>query len=179
MKFKLIALAALFCIISGSTIAQQNQLLINYSNGETNAIKKGDLVRLAYPSEKLALNTTKKLPELIGFKGLLDSMSTDKIWLKVDKRTKKKMEFIVNDIAAIKEVSKSGELLTFLGSFVVIGASSAAIVASLNVNDAAPAFAAAFALFPAAIVTANIFYPTKPKHKVGDGYTIKVITINK
>jgi hypothetical protein len=51
-------------------------------------------------------------------------------------------------------------------------------MSSLDVNNAAPAFAATFALFPAAIITANVFYPTKPKHKVGDGYTIKVITLN-
>ncbi len=159
-------------------MAQQNQLLINYANGESNAIKKGDLVRLAYPSSKLTLNTPKKLPELLGFKGIVDSLSADQIWLKVDKRTNKKLTFTVNDIAAIKEVSKSAELLTFLGTFVVVGASSAAVLASLDVNEAAPAFAAAFAVFPSAIITANVFYPTKPKHKIGDGYTIKVITLN-
>ena len=168
---------ALFCLVSEGMYAQQNQLLINYSNGESNAIKKGDLVRLAYPSNKLNINTTKKLPELLGFKGLVDSLSANQIWLKVDKRTKKRMEFVVSDIAAIKEVSKSAELFTFLGTFVVIGATSAVIASTLDVSDAAPAFAGAFALFPAAIITANVFYPTKPKHKVGDGYTISVITL--
>jgi hypothetical protein len=178
MRIKILTLAISFCFLGGAVIAQQNQLLINYTDGKTSAIKKGDLVRLAYPSAKINLNTTKKLPVLLGFKGKVDSLSADRIWLKVDKRTNKRLDFAVNDIAAIKEVSKSSELLTFIGSFVVIGAASAAVIASLDVNDAAPAFAAAFALFPAAIVTANIFYPTKPKHKVGDGYSIKVITLN-
>ena len=159
-------------------MAQQNQHLINYSDGQSKSIKNGDLVRLAYPSSKLTLNTQKKLPELLGFKGLVDSISTNQIWLKVDKRTNKKLTFEVNDIAAIKEVSKSAELLTFLGTFVVVGASTAAVLTSLDINDAAPAFGAAFAIFPSAIITANVFYPTKPKHKVGDGYTIKIITLN-
>ena len=174
------SLAITFAICLGSFIvkSQENRILLSYANQTTKSIKKGDYVRLAYPSAMLALKQANKLPEYLGFRGQVDSISLDKIWLRVDKRTSRKQEFMVDDISAIKKVYKSAELLTFIGSFVVIGTSSVLIVNSLDVSPALTAFSGAFSLFPAAILTANAFYPTKPKHKIGDGYTIKVITIN-
>lgn len=169
-----------FAICLGSYLAQsqENKILISFSDQTSKTIKKGDYVRLSYPSAKLDLKKGAKLPNFLGFRGRVDSISRDEIWLRVDKRTTKQRTFVISDITAIKKVSKSAEVLTFIGSFVVIGTSTVLVVNSLDISPALTAFSGVFALFPAAILTANVFYPTKPRHKIGDGYTLKVITIN-
>ncbi len=161
-----------------SVYSQENRLLLSFQDNTTKSISKGDYVRLSYPSAKLDLNRKGKLPELLGFRGKVDSIGTDKIWLRIDKRTSKKQVFVVDEIVGIKEMSKSAELLTFIGTSVVIGGAAVVASSALDMNSAFTAFVGAFSIFPAAILTANVFYPTKPTRKVGDGYKIKVITIN-
>nr|WP_294895027.1 hypothetical protein [uncultured Pedobacter sp.] len=158
--------------------SQENKLLISFKDSTSKVVKKGDYVRLSYPTAKLATKKFAKMPELLGFRGRVDSISTEQIWLKIDKRTGKKQAFNVSDIVAIKGVSKSAELFTFLGTSIVVGGAAVLITNVADLNPGAVAFAGVFSLFPSAILTANVFFPTKPRHKVGTDYTIKVITIN-
>ncbi|MFC5282964.1 hypothetical protein [Pedobacter alpinus] len=178
MFIKSIVITLAICLGSYFAQSQENKILLSFSNQTTKTIKKGDYVRLAYPSNKLEIKKAGKMPEFLGFRGRVDSIAENQIWLKVDKRTNKQKSFTIADITAIKKVSKSAELLTFIGSFAIIGTSAVLITNSLDISPALTAFSGAFALFPAAILTANLFYPTKPSHKIGDGYTLKVITIN-
>ncbi|HET8829324.1 MAG TPA: hypothetical protein VFM79_08270 [Pelobium sp.] len=178
MVIRFLIIALTLCLTAHISYAQENKILISFDNTTSKVIKKGDYVRLSYPSSKLAIKKSGKPQELLGFRGRVDSISTNQVWLKVDKRTDKKQAFAIADIVAIKSVSKSAEFFTFLGSWAVIG--GAAILASnaADLNSGAIAFSGVFSLFPAAIITGNVFYPTKPKQKVGEGYSIKVITIN-
>lgn len=178
MITKSLIITVAICLGSFLVKSQENKILLSFSNGKTKTIKKGDYVRLAYPSSKLNLKVRGKLPTYLGFRGKVDSVGIDKLWLKVDKRSSKQQILEIENINAIKKVSKSAELFTFIGSFIVIGTSSVILVNSLEINDAITAFSGAFAIFPAAILTANVFYPTKPTHKIGESYTLKVITIN-
>ncbi len=169
-----------FAICLGAYFAQsqENKLLISFKDNASKAIKKGDHVRLSYPTAKLDVKQSAKMPALLGFRGKVDSISLDQIWLRVDKRTAKRKAFSVADIVAIKGVSKSAEFWTFVGTSAVIGGAAVAGTALADLNSGAVAFSGVFSLFPAAILTANVFYPTKPKQKVGEDYTIKVVTIN-
>jgi hypothetical protein len=167
----------LFLYVS-SARAQENRLLISYPNNTSKSIRKGDNVRLSYPTAKLDIKKTNKTPKILGFRGKIDSISGKEIWLQTDKKSSKRKILAIKDIIAIKKASGSEAFYTFLATYAIIGTSSALIVNSLDVNPAATAFAGVFALFPAAIITANVFYPTKPRQKIGPGYSIKVITIN-
>jgi hypothetical protein len=167
-----------FCLYLSSSKAQENRLLISYTNKTTKSIRKGDNVRLSYPTAKLDIKKTNKTPRILGFRGKIDSISGKDIWLQTDKKSSKRKILAIKDIIAIKKASGSEAFCTFLATYAIIGTSSALIVNSLDVNPAATTFAGVFALFPAAIITANVFYPTKPRQKIGPGYSIKVITIN-
>ncbi|MBC7654886.1 MAG: hypothetical protein H7098_10490, partial [Oligoflexus sp.] len=92
--------------------------------------------------------------------------------------TAKQIILNFDDLVGIKKVNKSSELFTFLGTFAVIGTGAALAANAADISAALTAFSAVFSVFPAAIITANVFYPTKPKHKIGEGYTAKIITIN-
>lgn len=178
MFIKSILFTIAICLGSYIAQSQEHKILLSFSNQTSKTIKKGDYVRLAYPTTKLGIEKKSKMPEFLGFRGRVDSIAENQIWLMVDKRTNKQKSFTISDISAIKKVSKSAELITFIGSFAVLGTSAVLITNSLDISPALTAFSGVFALFPAAILTANLFYPTKPSHKIGDGYTLKVITIN-
>ncbi|OAQ39156.1 hypothetical protein A5893_10850 [Pedobacter psychrophilus] len=178
MNFKPVLFAIIICLAALFTKAQENKILLSFANGKTDIIKKGDQVRLSYPVSKLQLKNIKTNQNIIGFRGKVDSVSISQIYLRVDKRTAKQVVFNFDDLMAIKKVNKSSELFTFLGTFAVIGSGAALAVNAADISPALTAFAAAFSVFPAAIITANIFYPTKPNHKIGEGYTAKIITIN-
>lgn len=178
MLIKSFFIALTICLTVQLAHSQENKILISFNESTSKVIKKGDYVRLSYPSAKLNLQKSGKTKELIGFRGRVDSISQNQVWLKIDKRTDKKQTFEVGDIVAIKSVSKAAEFFTFLGSWVAIGGGAALITNAAELNSGAVAFSGIFSLFPAAILTGNIFYPTKPRQKVGDGYNIKVITIN-
>ncbi len=178
MNFKPVLFAFILCLTVSVIKAQENKILLSFLNGKTNSIKKGDQVRLSYPVNKLQLKNIKTNQTVIGFRGKVDSISTSQIYLRVDKRTAKQIILNFEDLIAIKKVNKSSELFTFLGTFAVIGSGAAIAVNAADISPALTAFAAAFSVFPAAIITANIFYPTKPNHKIGEGYTAKIITIN-
>lgn len=175
-KTFLLFLALSFCL--SSLQAQENRLLISYPNSTTKSIRKGDNVRLSYPTAKLDIKFTSQTPKVLGFRGKIDSISEKEIWIQSDKRSSKRKILAIKDIIAIKKASGSETILTFLTTYAIIGTASAVIVNSLDVNPGATAFSAVFALFPAAIITANVFYPAKPHQKIGLGYSIKVITIN-
>lgn len=178
MLIKSVTVALVMCLSVHFAQAQENKILVSFKDSTSAVIKKGDFVRMAYPSAKLGLANSKKAPEFLGFRGKVDSISVNEVWLQIDKRTNKKKSFLINDITAIKQVSKSAELFTFLGSWAVIGTGAAVVASAVDLTNGSVIFAGVFSLFPAAILTANVFYPTKPKHKVGEEYTIKVITIN-
>lgn len=178
MLIRSILFASIICLFAHLASAQENRLLIVHKDQSTTALRKGDYVRLAYPSSKLNLDKKKQFAAVMGFRGHIDSISTDEIWLRVDKRTKKQLSFKVENIFAIKKVSKSSELLTFAGSFLVIGGAAVIATSIADVNPALVAFSGAFSVFPAAIITANVFYPSKPHKKVGEDYTLKIITLN-
>lgn len=178
MSIKSFITTLAICLIACFTQAQENKLLITFKNNTTKVVKKGDHVRLAYPSSMLQVEKPGNIPPLLGFRGQVDSIGAESIWLRVDKRTGKKQVFEISNIHAIKGVSKSAELLSFIGSSLVIGGAAVLITDAADMNSGAVAFAGVFSLFPAALLTANVFYPTKPKRTVGEDYTLKVITIN-
>lgn len=178
MYSKSFVIAFLFCLMAHFAHSQENKILISFNDTTSRVIKKGDYIRLAYPSAKLAIKKSNKPQELLGFRGKVDSISLDQVWLKIDKRSNKKQNFTISDIEAIKSVSRSAEFFTFLASWAVIGTGTALATNAADLNNGAVAFAGVASIFPAAILTANVFYPTKPKQKVGKDYSIKVITIN-
>ncbi len=166
-------------VASATAKAQESQLLITYTAGnKTLALKKGDHVRMAYPAAKLKVATRKnrKPSPIVGFRGVIDSIAPNKIWLNFGKN-KTRAEFLVNEIIAIKKNSNGAILATYLVNYAVIGSSAAIATNSLDINSGATAFSAAFSAFPASIITADLFYPAKPKSKVGHNYNLKVITI--
>ena len=178
MNFKLVLIAFIICLAAIATQAQENKILLSFANGKTNSIKKGDLVRLSYPVNKIELKNIKNNKPLLGFRGKIDSISNDKIWLRIDKRTTKQVILNFNDLVGIKKVNKSAEFFTFLGTFAVIGTGAALAINAADISPALTAFSVVFSVFPAAIITANVFYPTQPNRKIGEGYTAKIITIN-
>jgi len=178
MLFKSFIVTLTLCLCAYFAQSQENKLLISFKDNTSKIVKKGDYVRLSYPSAKLAIKKSAKMRELLGIRGKVDSIENNQIWLTIDKRTGKKQAFSIADIVAIKRVSKSAELLTFLGTSIVVGGGAVLATNAMDLNSGAVAFAGVFSLFPSAIITANVFYPTKPKRKVGEDYTIKVITIN-
>lgn len=178
MLIKSLVIAFVMCLSAQFAQSQENKILISFKDNTSKVIKKGDYVRLSYPSSKLDIKKSTEIPKILGFRGKVDSIAQNQVWLKVDKRTAKKRVFTIDDIVAIKRVSKSAEFLTFLGSWAVIGTGAALVANAADLNSGAVAFAGIFSVFPSAILTANVFYPTKPKHRVGEDYTIKVITIN-
>jgi len=178
MNFKPVLFALIICLAALITKAQENKILLSFANGKTNIIKKGDHVRLSCPISKLQLKNIKTNQNIIGFRGKVDSITASQIYLRVDKRTAKQIILNFDDLLAIKKVNKSAELFTFLGTFAVIGTGAALAASAADISPALTAFSAVFSIFPAAIITANVFYPTKPNHKIGEGYTLKIITIN-
>lgn len=175
-KSVLIIIAFCFCLLMSQ--AQENRILITYQNKETKSLKKGDDIRVSYPSAKLDLKKENKNLKILGFRGKIDSIGANQIWLKTDKRSSKRLILNVNDMIALKKISGSAAFFTFLVTCAIIGTTAVIYTNSLDINPGVPAFAGAFSIFPAAIITANIFYPAKPHKKIGNGYTIKVITIN-
>lgn len=170
----------IFCILLGLSIssyllAQQNQLLLTYPSGENSTLRKGDYIRLSYPSDKLPQN--KKPGKMIGLRGKIDSLSKDRVWIKISKRAKTALQLDVENIGAIKKSSGAAILPTLIVNYAIIGGAAILIANSLDVNPAITAFSAVAAIFPASIVTANIFYPAKPKKKVGKDYKLEVITV--
>lgn len=170
----------LFCILLALSIysgllAQENQILLTYTNGENLALRKGDYVRLAYPSDKLARNN--KPGKMVGIRGKIDSIGKNQVWIKINKRTKTALELNVKDIEAIKKSSGAAVLPTLIVNYAVIAGGAILLARSLDVNPAITAFSAVAAIFPASIITANVFYPAKPKKKVGKDYKLDVITV--
>ena len=178
MNFKTFLSLFLFVLALNYANAQENKLLISYENGKTFSASAGESIRLSYPTAKLDLKRSKKAPEFSGLRGKIDSISKTTIYLKIDKRGSKNIALDVTKILAIKKNSGSGTFFTFLTTYAVIGSGAILLANQFDSTGAITAFAGAFSLFPAALITANVFYPTKPHKKVGDGYQIKIITIN-
>ncbi|MBD3748315.1 MAG: hypothetical protein IE931_02360 [Sphingobacteriales bacterium] len=174
MIYKSIFLAFLCFLIFSKVDAQENTLLVSYDQKQK-TLQVGDHVRLVYP-RKLLKMTTNKTSEWVGLRGEIDSISKQQIWLKVDVKSKKEIILNVEDIKAIKKFSGGGMILTFVATYVVMGTAAYLATNSLNLSDAAPLFAGVFSIFPAAIITANIFYPAKPRMK--DDFKLSVVTIN-
>lgn len=174
MTYKSILLT-LFCFFIFLNVeAQENKLLVSYHQKEK-TLQVGDRVRLVYP-RKLLKVATNKTSELVGLRGEIDSISEQQIWLKSDVKSKKQLVLNVNDVKAIKKFSGGGMFFTFIATYAAIGAGAYLLTTSLNANDAAPIFAGVFSIFPAAIITADIFYPAKPRIK--KDFKLSVITIN-
>ena len=178
MVYKWVFITLTFCFCLQLSQAQENRILITYQNKETKSLKKGDNIRVSYPTAKLDLKKDSRNPEILGFRGKIDSISANQIWLRTDKRSVKRLTLNIDDMIALKKISGSATFFTFLATYAIIGTGAIIYTNSLDINSGVTAFAGAFSIFPAAVITANIFYPAKPHKKIGNGYTIKVITIN-
>jgi len=178
MNFKIILSLFLLILVLNYADAQENKLLISYDNGKTLSASAGESIRLSYPASKLDFKKGNKAPEILGLRGKIDSISKTTIYLKVDKRASKNISLDVTEILAIKKVTGAGTFFTFLTTYAIIGTGAILLTNQFDSTGGITAFAGVFSLFPAAIITANVFYPTKPHRKVGDGYQIKIITIN-
>jgi hypothetical protein len=178
MNFKTFLSLFLFVLVLNNANAQENKLLITYNNGKTISATTGESIRLSYPASKLDFKKGNKAPKILGLRGKIDSISKTKIYLKVDKRASKNIALDLPEILAIKKISGAGTFFTFLTTYAIIGTGAILLTNQFDSTGAITAFAGAFSLFPAGIITANVFYPTKPHRKVGDGYQIKIITIN-
>ena len=161
---------------SATALLESHRLLITYNDNKTEVIKAGEMVRLAYPANKLNLGRKFKGEEA-GLRGLIDSISKETIYLKIRKGAKENLPLNVKDITAIQKSNFGGTLGVFLLSYAVLGGSAIALTESLDVNPAITAFSAVAAIFPASIITVNMFYPSKPKKKVGKDYKLNVITV--
>ena len=178
MNFKIILSLFLLILVLNYADAQENKLLISYDNGKTLSASAGESIRLSYPALKLDFKKGNKAPKILGLRGKIDSISKTTIYLKVDKRASKNISLDVTEILAIKKVTGAGTFFTFLTTYAIIGTGAILLTNQFDSTGGITAFAGVFSLFPAAIITANVFYPTKPHRKVGDGYQIKIITIN-
>lgn len=178
MIFKTFFTFSLSFLILNLVNAQENKLLISYEKGKILAVTAGESIRLSYPTAKLNLKKGNKSPEICGLRGKIDSISENTIYLKVDKRSAKNIPLTVDQILSIKKISGAGTFFTFLTTYMIIGAGTVMLTNQLDTNSAVTAFAGAFSLFPAGLITANVFYPTKPHRKVGDGYQIKITSVN-
>ena len=178
MNFKTFLPLFLLVLVLNYAVAQENKLLISYDKGKTLSASAGENVRLSYPALKLDFKKSNKAPEILGLRGKIDSISKTKIYLKVDKRVSNNIALDVTEILAIKKVSGAGTFFTFFTTYAIIGTGAVLLTNQFDSTGGITAFAGVFSLFPAGIITANVFYPTKPHRKVGDGYQIKIITIN-
>ena len=178
MNFKTFLPLFLLVLVLNYAVAQENKLLISYDNGKTISAAAGESIRLSYPASKLDFKKGKKAPKILGLRGKIDSISKTTIYLKVDKRASKNIALDVTEILAIKKVSGAGTFFTFFTTYAIIGTGAVLLTNQFDSNSGITAFAGVFSLFPAGIITANVFYPTKPHRKVGDGYQVKIITIN-
>jgi hypothetical protein len=178
MIFKTFLTLSLSVLMLNFAVAQENKLLISYDNGKTFSASAGESIRLSYPTAKLDLKRGKNAPEFLGLRGKIDSISKNTIYLKVDKRASKNIPLDVNQILSIKKISGSSTFFAFLTTYAIIGTGAILLTNQIDTDIPITAFAVAFSLFPAGLITANVYYPTKPQRKVGDGYQIKIITIN-
>lgn len=175
MNLRHFLLAFLLLIFANSSFAQRNEILLTYKNKKTSNIKAGDAVRISYPAEKLNIGN-KKIGQ-IGIRGEIDSIGKNKILMKAI-RGKKSLELDVNEITAIKKTASSKMLLTLGVTYAIIGGAAIIATTQSDVNPAVTAFSAAASIFPALILTTNVFYPAKPRQKVGQDYKINVITVH-
>src|SRR6476659_6270918 len=157
MVFKTLIILFLFNISFNLVNGQENRLLIKHKHQEK-SLKKGDNIRLAYPSHLLEVKR-KNAKEIIGLRGQIDSISQENILLKTDLRSTKKIKVQINDILSIKKISGGGQFLAFLVTYGAIGGSALALTNSLDLNPGIQVFSAVVAIFPAAIITANVLYP--------------------
>jgi hypothetical protein len=177
MNFKALLTALSLIFVFNSVDAQQNKLLITYDSGKTASASAGESVRLSYPTAKLVLKNGNKISEFLGLRGKIDSISKSTIYLKVDKRSPKNIALDINQILSIKKISGIGTFLTFLTTSAILGTGAVLLTNQLETSSVITVFAGVFSLIPAGIITANVFYPSKPHNKVGDGYQLKIITI--
>lgn len=161
---------------SVTALSESHRILITYNDNKTEVIKAGEMVRLAYPVNKLNLGRKFKGEEA-GLRGLIDSIRKETIYLKIRKGAKDNLALNVKDITAIQKSNFGGTLGVFLLSYGILGGSAIALTQSLDVNPAITAFSAVAAIFPASIITVNMFYPSKPKKKVGKDYKLNIITV--
>ncbi|WP_304064185.1 hypothetical protein [Pedobacter glucosidilyticus] len=174
LKCLLLTLFALIC--SATVFSQRHEMLITHQNDKTTVIKAGEMVRLSYPANKLNLGSKFKGEEA-GLRGLIDSISKETVFLKIKKDAKDNLALNVKDIIAIQKSNFGSTLGVFLLSYAVLGGSAIFLTESLDVNPAITAFSAVAAIFPASILTANVFHPSKPKKKVGKHYKLDIITV--
>lgn len=174
MTLKSILFTFLFFFVLIQVKAQDNRLLVSYHQKQK-TLQVGDHVRLAYPKSLLKIKNN-HASELVGLRGEIDSISNQQIWLKSDVKLKKLIVLNISNIEAIKKFSGGGMFFTFVATYATLGSGAYLLASSSNTNDAAPVFAGIFSIFPAAIITADVFYPAKPRMK--KDLKLSVITIN-
>ena len=161
----------LILFISNTLFAQRNEIVLTHKNQKTSTIKAGDNIRLSYPAEKLPIGKNKT--GQVGIRGKIDAIEKDKIVLKAVRG--KNLELDIHEITAIKKTSSM--LPALAGTYAVIGGAALAGTSQADLNSGIKAFSAVAAIFPALIITTKVFYPAKPKQKVGQDYQMEVISV--
>ncbi len=162
----------LFLLSASSTLfAQKNKILLTHKNQKTSSIEAGDNVRISYPGEKLP--TVKNKKGQVGIRGKVDAIKKDKIVLKAVRG--KNLELDISEITAIKKTSSM--LPALAGTYAIIGGAALIGTSQADLNSGITAFTTAAAVFPALIITTKIFYPARPKQKVGKDYKMEVIAV--
>lgn len=175
MVYKVLFFYFLFSISYNLADAQENRLLVMHKHQEK-SLKKGDNIRFAYPSNLLDIKR-KNAEEIIGISGKIDSISKENIWIKTDIKSKTTTRILIKDILSIKKISGGEQFLAFLITYGTIGGSVLAITNALDLNSGIKAFSTVIAVFPAAIITANVWYKAKPSGYKKKNYFISVITL--
>jgi preprotein translocase subunit YajC len=154
MVSKALLFLFLFTISYNLANAQENRLLVKHNHQEK-SLKKGDNVRFAYPSNLLE-DKRKNVNEIVGIRGIIDSISKENIWIKTDIKNKKTIKILTKDILSIKKISGGGQFLAFLITYGVIGGSVLAITNALDLNSGIKVFSTVVDVFQAAIITSNV-----------------------
>jgi hypothetical protein len=175
MNPKPFLLVFLLLFFVSPSFAQHNEILLTYKNQKTSTIKAGDAVRISYPGEKLAHASKKK--DQVGIRGKIETIGKDKIVMKA-LRGKANLELDINEITAIKKTPSHTMLIALGSTFAIIGGAAILGTTAADLNPAVTAFSTAASVFPALILTTSVYYPAKPRQKVGEDYKMEVITVH-
>lgn len=161
-KFLLVIVPLFFTVLFAN--AQKNYVLLSYPDNKTVTIKANDQVRLAFSSTKQIKDGNQE-NVIVGLHGKIDSIGNDKIWIKKGKRKAEILEIRVSSITSMKKTSTSAMLTSIIGSYIVIGGAALLVSNQLDLSPAVGSYSAIAAIFPAVILSSNVFYPSKPKEK--------------
>jgi hypothetical protein len=161
-RFLLVAVPLFFTVLFAN--AQKKLVLLSYPDNKTVAIKANDQVRLAFSSTKQKKGGDQE-SVIVGLHGRIDSIGNDKIWIKKGKKRSDLLEIPVSTITCMKKTSTAAFLTSIVGSYIVIGSAALLVSNQLDLSPAVGTYSSIAAIFPAVILSSNVFYPSKPKEK--------------